>query len=214
MLNIKSIFFLKNERTMPKIYPTLPVIPFQANSTFTHPPLPPLITHLNDAASCAMIDFNLVYPATIDTESKLPKAEMEMQFCKTSFLLVIDERLHVKGLISAEDLLGEKPLKVIEERRLPRAEIPIRLVMLRQEEIYALDYQELRHAKVGNILSTLKALKQHYVFVVDTKPQSGEQTIHGLFSLSHISKQLGENVMNDITEARSIAELQKQLKKK
>lgn len=198
---------------MAKSYSSLPVIHLNLGSTFSHPPAPPEVIHLEDPASHVMTDLKLSNAVTIEPEALISEALMEMRVCHTHLLLVINQDNLVIGLISSEDILGEKPLKFMQERRIKRAEIKVRMVMTPQEKIAAINIDELRHAKVGNVVKTMHDLKQHYALAVELDPQTQQQIVRGLFSLSQISKQLGYDVTSDISEAHSIAELQRNINK-
>jgi hypothetical protein len=100
------------------------------------------------------------------------------------------------------------------ERQIKRSDILVRMVMLRQPDIVAIEMAELQHAKVGHVIETLHASRQHYALVVESDPHHGGQSVRGLFSLGDISKRIGENLMFDFSEASSLAELQKSLENK
>lgn len=197
---------------MAKTYQAIPVISLNAGSHFSHPPTPSDVAHLDDAAINVMNDFNNAHPITIGPDAPIPEAAMEMRVCNTHLLLVIDNDGIVIGLISSEDILGEKPMKITQERRIHRAEILVRMVMTPQAKIAAFDLEELRHAKVGNVIQTLHELNQHYAIVVEVDHLTGKQMVRGLFSLSHISRQVGYDVTFELHEAYTLAELKKDLK--
>jgi Mg2+/Co2+ transporter CorB len=130
-----------------------------------------------------------------------------MKSCSYHVLLVVDKEGKILGLISSEDLLGEKPLKAIQERRIARADISVGMVMTPQTSVVAIDIEDLRHAKVGHLVATLHTCKQHYALAVKIDETNNKQVVRGLFSLSLIGKQLSEDVTSDVPEAHSIAEL-------
>ena len=51
--------------------------------------------------------------------------------------------------------------------------------------------------RVGHIVRLLHELGVNYVFVIDE--ENGTKVVRGLFSISRISQQLGENVMSDLS---------------
>ncbi len=123
--------------TKTSTYHTLPVISLREGSTYSHPPIPPVLLHWDDSALDAMQDLKLANAITIAPTALLPDAEVEMRVCHTHLLLVIDENQQVLGLLSSEHLLGERPLKISQERKVKRAEIPVRAVMNPRERIVA-----------------------------------------------------------------------------
>jgi hypothetical protein len=196
---------------MTKTYHPLSVTSLNPQVTYLHPLEPQQLVHWEDAALHAMVDFKHVKAETIGPDEPIDKALVAIKNCSFHVLLVVNAEQMILGLVSAEDLLGEKPLKAIEHRRLARADISVHMVMIPQREILTLDLESLRHAKVGHVVQTLRANKQHYALVVKTDEDTGTQSVRGLFSSPLISKQLGKDVMSDLSEAQSIAELQHNL---
>ena len=71
-------------------------------------------------------------------------------------LLVADEDRKVAGIITATDILGEKPLQVIAERGGRRGDVVVRDIMTRQHRLEVLHMEEVRRAKVGYVVATPK----------------------------------------------------------
>ena len=130
-----------------------------------------------------------------------------MKICNTHLLLVIDQERAVIGMITTEDILGEKPLKVSQQRFIKHTEVLVRMVMTPQNKIPVIDTAELQFAKVGDVIETLHHLKQHDALVIENDADTGKQIVRGLFSLSQISKQLSEDVTFDLSQAQSILEM-------
>lgn len=196
---------------MPKIYLPLPTLLLQPNTSYVHAHEPPSVIHWDDLALDTMVDFKYIRPATIKSDETINTALLEMKATGFYVLLVVDSEQKIVGLISSEDLLGEKPLQAVQEKRIPRSDILVNMIMTPQSEIIALNIDELRHAKVGHIVNTLKTAQQHYALVIKIDEITHSQTVRGLFSASMLSRQLGENVTNDLSQAHSLAELQHDL---
>lgn len=196
---------------MPKIYLPLPTLLLQPNTSYVHPHEPPSVIHWDDLALDTIVNFESISAATIKSDETINTALLKMKATGFYVLLVVDSEQKIVGLISLEDLLGEKPLQAIQERRIPRTDILVNMIMTPQNKIIALNIDELRHAKVGHIVNTLKTERQHYALVVKIDEVTHLQTVHGLFSASMLSHQLGENVTNDLSQAHSLAELQHDL---
>lgn len=196
---------------MAKIYLPLPALTLKIASSYSHPVEPPEVTHWDDPALGAMIDFKYLKAATIGPGESIETALVGVKNSIYHMLIVENKEQQILGIISAEDLLGEKPLKAIQELRLARSDIEVRVVMTPQAEILALDLEALRHAKVGHIVETLRAHKQHYALIVKIDEHDNSQIVRGVFSASLLSKQLGEDVLSSSPEMFSIAELQHDL---
>lgn len=169
----------------------------------------PEITHLDDSALDIMIDFKKTKAITVKKNTPISVAGLEMKACSVHMLLVTDEDDTVLGLITSADLLGEKPVQAAQEKFISRAEVKVGMILTTIDKIIAIDYNELRIAKVGHIIQTLNQAKQHYALVVDT--DNGQPTLRGIFSLLQISRQLDKNVIKNDPLAGSIAELSKKI---
>jgi len=176
--------------------------------TYTQPPELPEVTHINDPALSIMVDFKFHSPPTISALKSLEEAKSEMQTNHLPFLIVADDEKNVLGVITSEDILGEKPVKLSQDRRIPRSEIEVEMIMSTKHELYAMDFDDLHHAKVGHIIQTLRETKQHTLIVIQTDHTAHQQIVRGIFSASLISKQLDQDITTVLSEAQSIAELQ------
>lgn len=194
---------------MSKQYYAIPTIQLKTDSVCEYPPGLPEVVHLDDPALDVMTDFKKYKPYTITLEGTIDEALIEMKACGVRSLLVTDKERHLLGLISSEDLLGEKPVKVMKERSITRADLQVNMLMTQQSYLEVMDFAKLGHAKIGDIVETLLKLQQHYVLVVE---EHGEkQCIRGLFSASQISRQLGKDVLHGLAEAHSRAEMEHDL---
>ena len=94
-------------------------------------------------------------------------------------------------------------------RGIKRHELTVGDVMAPAEDIVALRLEDVRAAKVGHIVASLKQAGRHHELVAETLP-GGEIRIRGMFSVSQIARQLG--VPLQISElARTFAEIEQAL---
>lgn len=193
-----------------KLYDILPKLSIKAESELCHPAERPEVAHYDDPAVWVLTDFTKSTPYTITPHEAIPAALTEMKACRVHALLVINEDKQFIGLVTSEDILGEKPVKIIQERRIPRNEIHVHSVMTPLDQLLAFSLSQIETAKVGNIAHSLVESKQHYALVMVDSEQ-GRQLIRGIFSLSDISDKLGYNVRDKLASAESVAELQETL---
>ncbi|NNM60122.1 MAG: CBS domain-containing protein [Legionellales bacterium] len=192
---------------MPKTYQVLPTLHLNANSPYFHTGELPELIHIDEPALNVMLDYKHTKAITIAPNAPIIEANIEMNACGVHLLLVTDEEGRVVGLISSEDILGEKPVKITREKHISRVDMKVRMVMTKQEDVIAIDYEILRLAKVGSVIQTLKNANQHYALVIEIMPHTQTQMVRGLFSLSQSSKQLAMNVVDDdALLARSLLE--------
>ena len=192
---------------MTREYPPLPASVLQAGATFHRPTqaLPPRVKP-DDAAVSVMTDFKQVSAATIDAGVTMETANAVMIKRSVRLLLVVDADNVVIGIITASDILGEKPLKFSQERSIKRNEIMVRDIMTPREQLEVIDINDVLSAKVGHVVATLKKAGRQHATVVKMG-KDGKQTLRGLFSVSQIARQLGVQIQT--TEvARSFAEIE------
>ena len=82
------------------------------------------------------------------------------------------------------------------------------MLMMPLEQNCAFNMRILEHAKVGNIVVTLKSLRTHYALII-CEENNSNKTIRGIFTTSQISRQLHMDISDAIAKAQSISELQK-----
>ena len=190
---------------MPKTYAPLPTNHLPNHCCYIHSGEMPELVHLDDLALHVMFDYEHTRAITIDQHALLADARIEMKACGVHVLLVIDEMQHVVGIISSEDILGEKPVKVSQEKDIPRAQVKVRMVMTPREQIVVFHYADLKLARVGELVQTLRQAKQHYALVTDIK--ENKTAVPGLFSLTFISKRSPSKVGDDDLMAHTLSEL-------
>jgi CBS domain-containing protein len=129
---------------------------------------------------------------------------------KVHLLLVVDVENRVLGIITSNDLVGEKTLQCISARGISRADAVVRDIMTPEEQIEVISMDDVLHAHVGHVVATLKATGRRHAAVVD-EDASGNQILRGLFSASQLANQLGEPV-ETIEIAQNFAEISAALK--
>ena len=108
-------------------------------------------------------------------------------------LFVVSPDGYVLGLITATDILGERPMRVSQARGVRRGELDAGDVMTPAAAVVAFTLRDVQGAKVGHIVASLKQASRHHALVAEVLPDGGER-IRGIFSASEISRRLGEPV--------------------
>jgi len=187
-------------------YNPLPFSFPQANIAYCRPAqVLPLRVKLDDPAINVMTDFRHVAAATIDVGVTMETANAVMIKRGVRLLLVVDMD-SVVGIITAYDILGEKPLKLTRERGILHKEIMVSDIMTPQADLEVIDSDDVYQARVGHIVATLKKAGRQHAAVVETN-DAGQQSICGIFSATQIARQLGVQIQT--TEiARTFAEIE------
>lgn len=149
--------------------------------------------HEDSPAFLVMSDLRLTAPATTSEQASLREANQLMITRAVRMLLVLDHTQQLSGIVTSNDLLGEKPLKHTQRHRCTTSDITVKDVMIPLGSIEILDYSDIQSAKVGDIIATLKKSKRHHALIADYQ-DDGNCTICGTFSLSHISQMLNTQI--------------------
>lgn len=164
---------------------------------------------LDDAAVSVMTDLTRVTAVIILPGDTVDEAHRRMVQRGVRLLLVVDQDRRVVGLVTATDILGEKPVMAASQRGLRREEVLVRDIMTPQERLQVLGMADVRAAKVGHIVTTLQKAGRQHAMVVDTDAK-GRQTVRGLFSATQIARQLGVTIQTSEI-ARTFSEIEAML---
>lgn len=192
---------------MPEHYSPLPYSILTSGSTYQRPPqrLPEQVTVENPATD-VMTDFTKVAAITMSPCATLDEAERRMIASGVRLLLVIDHSNAILGIVTATDLLGDRPVKYLQEVGGKRNEIILRDIMTPTEKLEVLYMVDVENAKVGDIVETMKRMARQHALIVDLTPEK-KQIVRGLFSTTQIGKQLGVSI--ELAEvAKTFAELE------
>jgi CBS domain-containing protein len=155
-----------------------------------------------------MTDLTRVGPATIRPQAPLSGANQFMITRGVRLLLVVDEQHDtVLGVISASDLLGERPMLVATGRGLRRDELTVADVMTPASQVEVIALADVEGSRVGHVLETLRRDGRQHALVVDA-----ERMVRGLFSISQIARQLGVALASGGEVARTFSEIESALK--
>ena len=142
---------------------------------------------LESPALDVMTDLEHVSPATIRPEAPLAGANQFMITRGVRLLLVVDEAHEsVLGVITATDILGERPMLAAIARGLRRDELTVADIMTAADEVEVVELDEVRASRVGHVVETLRRAGRQHALAVDA-----ESKVRGIFSLSQIARQLG-----------------------
>ena len=144
---------------------------------------------INSSALEVMTDLRFVPAATTQADISMASASQKMIARGVRLLLVIDNAGDVIGLITATDLDGHRILQATDSTGMEVEDLLVRNVMTRDVEVMPLE--AVLHARVGDIVETLKHSGRQHALVVDNEPFTDKPMIRGVFSASQIARQLG-----------------------
>jgi CBS-domain-containing membrane protein len=149
---------------------------------------------LDDPATAVMTDLARLPAVAVDPDVGIDTAMRIMVRRGVRSLFVLDMDSEVIGLITATDLLGEKPLKHIHAHGVARGEIRVRDLMTPHAQLEVLAMNDVQRARVGNVLATLRAKRRQHAMAVEIEASTGRQIVRGVFSASRLEAQLGTPV--------------------
>ena len=138
----------------------------------------------------AMTDLSVVPTATTSPDQPLEQANSSMIQHGVRLLVVTGENGRIVGLITSTDILGQKPVQVAQQKGVKRGELKVADVMVPVGDIDILPFEEVRKARVGDVVATLQSAGRAHALVV-TEGRDGQHLLGGIFSASQIARQLG-----------------------
>jgi CBS domain-containing protein len=162
-----------------KEYDALQSSLLKAGSTFVRPvqKLPERVK-LGDPSTSVMTDFNKIAAVNVRAKTSMDKANAKMIRYGVRTLLVLDDNDQVAGLLTASDVLGEKPMRFLQNMGGTHADIMVRDIMTTQRELEVLKIEDVQNAQVV------------------AEGANGKQAVCGLFSITQIARQLGAQVQS------------------
>lgn len=142
-------------------------------------------------AISVMTDLLQVTAATTGPEISLAKATQTMIARGVRLLLVANKDQAILGLITARDLMGERPVQFIQQHGGKHEDLTVEDCMTPIATIDVLRFNDVLHAEVGHIVATLKDAGRQHALVVNTDARTGEESVRGIFSITQIARQLG-----------------------
>jgi|KBSSwiStaDraftv2_1062776.scaffolds.fasta_scaffold22625_2 CBS domain-containing protein len=164
---------------------------------------PPSRVTLDDPAISVMTDLQHVSVASTTPEEPIEEAHAVMIRRGVRLLFVLDPAGAVEGVITATDLLGEKPVRFMQERGIPHSEIRVGDIMTPAAHLDAVGLPQLASMRVGHVVATMHAVRRQHLMV----SEEGGRRIRGLFSATQVARQLGVELQT--TEvARTFADIE------
>jgi len=153
-----------------------------------------------------MTDLSKVPLATIRPDVNIQDAHQALISRGVRMLIVTDERQRILGLITANDILSEKPVMAAQKSGVKRSSLLVSDVMTAEQELETLHLRDIEKAQVGDIVATLKEVARAHALVVNDGPD-GSQRLVGVFSATQIARQMGVQIQTH-EMARTFAEIE------
>ena len=167
-------------------YSTLKMTSVPLGARVAAPEGPDRVT-LDDPAFAVMTDLRNVPAASTTPAEPISRAHAQMIQRGVRLLFVLDADKSLQGVITATDLLGEKPIRFMQSRGVAHGEITVADIMTPASMLEAIPIQDVAQMRVGHIVATHKAVRRQHLMVAE----EGGRRIRGLFSAAQVARQLG-----------------------
>ena len=156
-----------------------------------------------------MTDLAVIDAVRVSSNVPIDAALEQMKSSGVRLLFVASSGDELLGVITSRDIESEKPMRFQRETGLTRADVLVRDIMTPRDALEVLKLEDVRRARVGDIIATLKNMGRQHAIVVDAAGSG--MRICGLFSTTRISRQLG--VTLEVAEtARTFSEIEAALR--
>lgn len=112
------------------------------------------------------------------------------------------------GMVTAEDLQGERPVLRTSSHLIPHNELTLSDIMIPVRHWDTVELAQVRTARLGDVAETMHQHGLRYLLVVQNK--EGRTTLRGLFSATRLEMAMNTTIEADL-HSRSFAELEQVL---
>jgi len=112
------------------------------------------------------------------------------------------------GMVTAEDLQGERPVVRASAHHVPHHELTVSDIMVPVTQWDTVDIAQVRVAHLGEIVATMREHNLRYLLV--TQQKAGATVLRGLFSANRLEQALNTTIEPDL-HSRNFAELEQVL---
>jgi CBS domain containing-hemolysin-like protein len=160
---------------------------------------------MTDAAISQMTDLRLAPCVKVDHRDGIPATQHVMQRAGVRMAFVTGIAGELIGLVTADDLQGERPLQRAMADHVSIDELTLDQVMTPRAEWLVVDAWQIEHSRLGNVAATMREHGLRYLLVAERTTSS--TTIRGVFSARRVEAALGIDLGSG-PRSRSFAELE------
>jgi len=181
--------------TMLKLVPTtkLKLNSVQSDS-LPIPGFEPWYVRASNPALSVMIDFRTRSSVTVSERAPLDDALEHMKHTGVRCAFVIDEKRHiVVGMLTAYDILGEKPQQHMHFARLGHRKVLVKDIMQKISDWRVFDIKDIEQSTVGDVLEVFNETGVTHLPVMETTERN-ELRLRGLLSFAKVKRLLVNNL--------------------
>ena len=144
---------------------------------------------LTDPALSQLIDLRLAPCVTVDQHDGIAATLHVMQRARVRMAFVSGLSGELVGLVTADELQGERPLLRAMADHIGIEELTLDQVMAPLNEWLVVDAWQIEHSRLGNVAATMREHGLRYLLVVQRGEDSTE--LRGLISARQLEQVLG-----------------------
>lgn len=161
-----------------------------AEESLPVPGADPWYVAAGDAAATVMTDFSERHSVTVPAGAPLEAALEHMKHTGVRCAFVLDDAgQRVIGMITAYDIMGDRPMRVMQATEVSRAELSVRNLMRALPECPLLRMTDVARATAGDIMRLFDESGLTHIPVVETM-DGGQLRLRGMFSASRLRRVL------------------------
>jgi CBS domain-containing protein len=161
---------------------------------------------MTDPAGSLMTDLGLSSCVTVDQHDGIAPTLHVMQRAGVRMAFVTGIGGELVGLVTADDLQGERPLLRALADHVALEELTLEQVMHPRSDWLVVDAWQIEHSRLGNVAATMRAHGLAYLLVAE-RGDNRASRIRGLFSARRLEAALGVDLAAGPL-SRSFAELE------
>lgn len=143
----------------------------------------------SDSAVSVMTDFRERSSVTVLATTAIDAALDHMKHTGVRCAFATDEaRANVVGMITAYDIMGVKPMQLMQAAELPRGEVTVRDLMQKVSDWRVAQMQDVLGANVGAIMKIFDDTQLTHIPVIETSGNAPQ--LRGMFSAAKLRRVL------------------------
>jgi CBS domain-containing protein len=169
------------------------------------------IHSLVEPGTAVMTDLDRAAAVTVDADTRIDDALPLMRDAGVRSAFVIDAGCNLLGLVTAYDILGDKPVRHLESRGCTlrtcrREDVTVGDIMETTERWMVIDVTDLASCRVGDVVETFRRTGRTHIPVVE-RTSLGADRLRGLLSAAEVARATGIDT-SGLRAAESFAEIE------
>lgn len=176
------------------------------------PALPREPAHkLDEPGTAVMTDLDRTAAVTVDADTPIDDALLLMRDAGVRSAFVIDAGCNLLGVVTAYDILGDKPIRHLKSlgcslRNCRRGNVTVGDIMETADRCMVIDRKDLLSCRVGDVVETFRRSGRTHIPVVE-RTSLGTDRLRGLLSAAEVARATGADT-SGLRTAQGFAEIE------